>query len=510
LCIKKGNYMKLILISFLLLAQIFGQVLKKDGFILSPNGIEPGDSEVLLGNGIVDLMIMQDSIVLAGTGYGLNLTADDGDSWFNYNSKDYKGKGGVAAIAKMDDSTFWISTAYDSLIIDDDLPVGGGLSYTKNFGKTWIHFPQPVDPNISRDSLGYAPTTTAVQNLTYDIAVQDSTIWITSWGGGLRKSEDMGQTWQVVTVDGQPFDVSSASNINWKNHVAFSVIVENENIWVGTAAGIWKSSDGGNQWTQFTHNNSQYPISGNFIVAIAHQKYVRSSGDTVNAIWAATIEATETSEVRAVSKTVNGGETWQVMLEGTFPHNFAFDDSIAYVAADEGLFISNDAGKNWYTLPPIRDEETGEEILTNIYYSAAVSNQSMEKTLWVGSADGLASTKDNGNTWIVHRSFQSTKLSSTPDAYAYPSPFSPSRQDFIRFQYDITKAGEVTIDIYDFAMDKVIGFREYESAPTGLNSDRSAKWDGRNNRGDVVASGVYFFRVKVEGNVTWGKLVIIN
>ncbi|MCK5032112.1 MAG: hypothetical protein KAS18_00730 [Calditrichia bacterium] len=502
--------MKYLLVIFFLITSICGQVLKKDGFMLSPKSIEPGDSEIILGNGIIDLITIQDSIVLAGTGYGLNLTADDGETWHNFTSTHYKGKGGIAAIAIMDDSTIWISSAYDSLIIDDELPVGGGLSYTRDFGKTWVHVPQPVDPNISRDSLGYAPTTTNVQNLTYDIAILDSTIWITSWAGGLRKSDDMGQTWQVVTVDGQPFDVSAASNLNWKNHVAFSVLAENENLWVGTAAGIWKSSDGGNLWEQFNHNNSLYPISGNFIVAISHQNYIKSSGDTVNAIWAATIEATETSEVRAVSKTVNGGETWEILLENTFPHNFAFDDSVVYVTADEGLFISNDAGKNWYTLPPVRDEETGEEILTNVYYSATVSKRLTEKTLWVGSADGLASTKDNGNTWKIHRSFQSTRLKSTPDAYAYPSPFSPSRHDFIRFQYDITQAGEVKIDIYDFAMDKVIGFTEYESAPSGSKSDRSAKWNGRNNRSDIAASGVYFFRVKVEGKVTWGKIVIIN
>jgi hypothetical protein len=501
--------MKLILILFLHFSISFGQVLLKDGFKLAPNNIEPGDSEVLLGNGIVDLITMQDSIVIAGTGYGLNLTADHGETWHNFSSGDYLGKGGIVAMAKMDNSTLWISSAYDSLIQEENLSVGGGLSYTQDFGKNWVHSSQPVDPN-KPDSLGYAPTTTNVQNLTYDIAILDSTIWITSWGGGLRKSNDMGQTWKVVTVDGDSFDVSSATNINWKNHVAFSVIKENGNLWVGTAAGIWKSTDRGNHWEQFSHTNQLYPISGNFIVALAHQQYVNSSGDTVNAIWAASIVAEDSDEFSAVSKTVNGGETWEVMLENTFPHNFAFNDSIVYVAADEGLLISNDAGKNWYDLPPITDEETGEEILRNIYYSAAVSEGASGKTLWVGSADGLASTTDNGNTWSVHRSFQSTRFNSIPDAYAYPSPFSPSRHNFIRFQYDITQPGEVDIDIYDFSMNKVIGFTEYESTPSGNSPDRSAKWDGKNSRGDVVASGIYFFRVNVEGNVTWGKIVIIN
>jgi len=501
--------MKLILILFLLISISFGQVLKKDGFFLTPIEIESGDSEVLLGNGVIDLLTMRDSIVVAGTGYGLNLTADDGETWHNINSSDYKGKGGIVALAKMDDSTLWISTGFDSLIQEDYLDVGSGLSYTQDFGKTWTHIPQPVDPN-EPDSLGYSPTTTPVQNLSYDIAILDSTIWITSWGGGLRKSEDMGQTWQVVTADGQPFNVSSATNNNWKNHVAFSVLAENDNLWVGTAAGIWKSTDKGNTWTHFSASNQVYPISGNFIVALAHQKYTRSSGDTVNAIWAATIVAEGNNEVSAVSKTVNGGETWEVMLENTFPHNFAFNDSIAYVAADEGLFISNNAGKTWYSLPPIRDDVTGEEILRNIYYSASVTNKVSGKTLWIGTADGLASTNDNGNTWSVYRSYQPTRFNSTPEVYAYPSPFSPSRHNYIRFQYDIHQAGEVDIDIFDFAMDKVIGFTEYEASPSGNSPDRSAKWDGRNNRGGVVASGVYFFRVKVEDKVTWGKLVIIN
>jgi hypothetical protein len=206
----------------------------------------------------------------------------------------------------------------------------------------------------------------------------------------------------------------------------------------------------------------------------------------------------------------DGGDTWQVMLQGTFPHNFAFNDSLVYVAADEGMFVSNDRGENWFKLPPIRDSQTGEEILSEVFFSAGVSGDDFEKRFWAGSDDGLASTADNGNTWRVHRSFISTKKANTPNAYAYPSPFSPSRHGYIRFQYDITRAGEVIIDIYDFAMDKVATIREYESAPTDNSSDRSAKWNGINEHGVSVASGVYFFRTNVEGKITWGKLIVIN
>ena len=395
----------------------------------------------------------------------------------------------------MDDSTLWIATAFDTIVSDgSELPAGGGLSYTRDDGQTWTYIPQPVDP---RDVTGYKPTTTNVQNLTYDLAVADSTIWIACFGGGLRKSRNMGQSWQVVTTDGFPFEP-----LKYLNHRAFSVLTENNNIWIGTAGGISRSSDQGISWRRFTHQNQKYPISGNFVVSLAYQSFT-------NTIWAATIE-TDTSELRAVSKSDNGGETWEVMLPGIFAHNFAFDDSVVYVATDEGMFVSADGGMNWYTLPPIRDLRSGEEILTTTFYSAGVSREFPARRIWAGSTDGLASTVDNGNHWTVHRSYKSTRDPGVPRVYAYPSPFSPSRQGYIRFQYDITHTGEVEIEIYDFAMDKVAGIHEYETDPGGTGGDRSAKWNGRSDSGKTVASGVYFFRAKIEGKITWGKLVLIN
>jgi hypothetical protein len=492
-------HFKVIFIIFLFLNTLQAQRLKPGSYQLGLT--DEGSADRLLGNAMVD-MVTRDYILFAGSGFGLNRTYDGGSTWTAFTSKDFGGKNGVSAITFMDDSTLWISTAFDTTIADfGSLDAGGGLSYTSDLGRTWTYIPQPVD---RVDETEYRPTTTIVQNVTFDIAVLDSTIWITSWGAGLRKSSDMGQTWEVITTDGQPFDASSATNTGWRNHVAFSVMVENGNIWVGTADGISKSEDGGESWRRFTHQNQQLSISGNFVVALAHQPYT-------NTIWAATIEAdTDTSEFRAISKSENGGESWETMLEGTFTHNFAFDDSIVYVATDLGMYVSNDGGENWYILPEIRDNITGEEIQGIEYYSAAVTNEGVLKKLWVGNESGLGSTIDNGNTWRVHRSFKSTSRDDTPNAYAYPSPFSPSRHGYIRFQYDISQAGEVIVDIYDFSIDHVATIREYESYPTDGTNDRSAKWNGKNDAGITVASGVYFFRINVEGKITWGKLVVIN
>lgn len=490
------HILRIILLSLLFIVLVQAQVFKPGSYQLGP--AEEGTADRQLGNAMVD-MIDRDFILFAGSGFGLNRTDDGGSTWTAFTSKDYGGKNGITALTFMDDSTLWIASAFDTTIQDENLDAGGGLSYTPDLGKTWFHVPQPVD---SRDETEYSPTTTIVQNVTFDIATQDSTIWITSWGGGLRRSSDMGQSWEVVTTDGEPFDVSG-KNPGWRNHVAFSVMAENGNLWVGTADGISKSSDRGETWRRFTHQNQQLPISGNFVVALAYQPYT-------NTIWAATIEADSESEFRGVSKSVNGGESWETMLSGTFAHNFAFDDSVVYVATDLGMSVSNDGGKNWYQLPEIRDYLSGEEILGVEYFSVAVTKEGAFSRLWAGNEDGLGSTIDNGNNWKVHRSYKSTQGESAPEPYAYPSPFSPSRHGYIRFQYDITHAGEVLIDIYDFAIDHVASIREYESEPVGENNDRSAKWDGTNDAGITVASGVYFFRVNVEGKITWGKLVVIN
>ena len=80
----------------------------------------------------------------------------------------------------------------------------------------------------------------------------------------------------------------------------------------------------------------------------------------------------------------------------------------------------------------------------------------------------------------------------------------------MRFQYDIERSGEVLIEIYDFSMDRVATIRDYKETTGADAGDRSTKWDGRADSGEVVASGVYLFRVKIQDRVTWGKVVVIN
>lgn len=482
----------ILLMTVLLTLPLYSQVLHKNSWQLD----NPEPIEKLAGNAITDLVVQEvdgDTFIWAGTGQGLSRLNVNTDKWQTFNQRHGLGKGGVSAVA-IKDSLIWVATGFDTLYNKDYLPVGGGLSYSIDNGFTWTHIAQP----------GPVPE----QNITYDIAILDSFVWITSFGGGLQKSNDFGKTWQVVPPDS--FFFNPDKNLN---HRTFSVISADGELWVGTALGVNRSVDGGLSWSNFNHQNQEKPISGNFIVALGYQKYADKK-----VIWAAswptTSESGDTTEFHAVSRSEDGGLTWTTYLRGEMVHNFAFDDSAIYAVSDNGLFKSIDDGKTWEAFPPIVEyieDEYYEHIYTNEFYSAAVSK---EHVLWAGSADGLAKTMDNGRTWKIYRTFVQTAQSGEPRTYAYPNPFSPLRHNklndvgHVRIQYNTTQNTHVTIKIYDFAMDLVTTLIQGE--PRGIG-DYNDAWDGKNDKGDMVANGVYFYSVELEGDGThWGKIMILN
>ena len=486
-----------ILLSLMILLGVLrAQALLKSTYTLSE---DPGYfAGSLYGNGIVDLVVQNDSTIWAATGYGLSkavVHSDGSIEWKSFSEKDYFGKGGVSAMALKGDSALWIATAFDTVANGSELPAGSGLSYTKDGGRTWNHVPQPVD---SRYEENYSPTTTVVQNLTYDIAFTGGRVWIASFGGGLRYSDDNGAHWQVATTDGLPF--SSAAHLN---HRAFSLLSVGDSVlWVGTAEGISKSEDNGSTWERYKFSSTDTnTISGNFVVALAWQ-------ESQHTVWAATVQAQDTAEYRAVSRSSDGGQTWERLLgdENLFAHNLAFNGNTVLVPSDLGLYLSEDNGATWDIITKLADTASMNEILQDEYYSAAVMKRAQGDLIWLGSSDGLAfQDVTNGihsNNWHIIRSFVSTALRPKPKVYAYPSPFSPSRHRYIRFELGEGNIADEPIKIYDFAMDPV--------AIVPADGGLKPKWDGARFSGGTVASGVYFFRAKVNGQVTWGKIVIIN
>ena len=89
----------------------------------------------------------------------------------------------------------------------------------------------------------------------------------------------------------------------------------------------------------------------------------------------------------------------------------------------------------------------------------------------------------------------------------YPNPFNPETW----IPYHLAHAADVMLTIYDT---KGVPVRQLDLGhqPAGYYTDRSktAYWDGRNDRGEQVASGVYFYHLRAGDYTALRRMVILK
>lgn len=471
-------------------------------------------------NTITDIITIGDTIWL-GSSRGVSLSTDKGETWKNFYGDPQFGTDNVSAIG-YNNSVFWAATARTVEQNDQRLPSGTGLKFTSDLGKTWHSIPQPLDAQTDTvvqygiNTLRALPVTVTIQNLIYDIAFTQSTIWIATFAGGLRRSTDMGETWHRVVLPPDNLNsIMPTDELNFclapvggafcqignLNHRVFSIVATDSNtLYVGTANGINKSTDNGISWVKFNHQNQNEPISGNFITALGYNPIV-------NTIWASTWKAEDPDEYYGVSYSSNGGESWRTTLREERPHNFGFKQSQTIVATGNGAFRSSDNGSTWITPGIIYDPAAKITLATSVFYSAG----SLGQDVYLGSNDGLARIRETGfwqGTWKIY--LASSPLASEVDTYCYPNPFSP-RLTQLKIKYSTgDRPAKVSIRVYDFAMNYVATI--IQNADRNKNLEGSPDfWDGRDDAGNYVPNGVYFYRVEVEGkDPVHGKILVLQ
>ena len=89
----------------------------------------------------------------------------------------------------------------------------------------------------------------------------------------------------------------------------------------------------------------------------------------------------------------------------------------------------------------------------------------------------------------------------------YPNPFNPDTW----IPYQLAKPVDVTISIYNSAGQLVRSF-PLGDKPAGnyLSSEKALHWNGRNEKGEEVASGLYFYELSAGSFVAVKKMVIIR
>jgi PKD repeat protein len=110
-----------------------------------------------------------------------------------------------------------------------------------------------------------------------------------------------------------------------------------------------------------------------------------------------------------------------------------------------------------------------------------------------GSATGGASTLTKTNAMIPEEFTVSQN---------YPNPFNPVTQ----FTLDLIEQTQVSVVVYNVAGQKVRTLVN-EVLPAG---SRTITWDGTNDSGEILSSGVYFYRVVAGDNVVTKKMMLLK
>ena len=457
----------------------------------------------LLSGGVTDitwsLNNIGDTLIWIATGEGVSRSSDYGQSWVTFTEEDGIGRGGVSGLTAAGP---WVcaATVFDTSLADVS-GVGGGISITSDAGLHWFWMEQPIDapgdtllPHID------VPTTTAINSIAYDLTIDlsDSSLWIASFGAGFRRYSFVDSTWVNVPPDANPF--GAYDNLN---HRAFAVEAEPHGVWAGSADGVNLSLDGGATWENFNYTNTQIngepQITGNWVVALNAQPLPAGN----QAVWVggwATFG--DVGDYYGVSVTRDQGHSWEIVhdLDQKKVYNFAFAGNDIYAACREGLYKSNDGGTpgSWSRFPEIVDRHNGRRILLDSVYGALVLND----LLFIGTAEGIAVSTNLGIDWNVYRP-EPVKIR------FYPNPFSPEVFGEARLVFSLVEPATVTVQLFDFAMEKVKTVCDGRSY--GIGNGWEIYWDGTDLQGEEVANGVYFCAFTIAGGeTTWSKIMVVK
>jgi hypothetical protein len=156
-----------------------------------------------------------------------------------------------------------------------------------------------------------------------------------------------------------------------------------------------------------------------------------------------------------------------------------------------GVLSSGDGGRTWYQLNKGLD--------TAVVYQLAFSPAN-PSVIYAATNDGLY--RLDGLTVFVN-----TKESRTyPDGFTLrqntPNPFNP----FTTISFQLPRPGAVNLSVYSITGQKV---RTLVSSKLSAGT-HSVSWDGQDDAGGPVSSGVYLSRLESGGKALTGKMLLIK
>lgn len=175
------------------------------------------------------------------------------------------------------------------------------------------------------------------------------------------------------------------------------------------------------------------------------------------------------------------------------------------VSSDQDLLIASNINKpgiirlaftNYGTLSKGTIAEIQFDVLADGVSSLSIKNAELYR--WDGSIINSRRIDKQLSSWIA-----------VPERNAllqnFPNPFNPETW----IPYQLKDGGDVMIRIYSVTGELVREFNiGYKPVGLYISQDRAVYWDGKNERGEKVSSGIYFYTIKAGEFTAERKMVI--
>ncbi len=440
------------------------------------------------------------------------------------------GRGRLFSIALAQD-TVVAGIGYNDTSQEESVQAQMGFYISTDGGQHWelidtsrtLDSPDANTIRYGGNELETVPVIVPQQSPPYMVDFRGDVIFFAGWASGIRRSTDLGQSWERIVLPPLGMDELNPENDYdfvidprgegqgnaFLNFLGFSVLIgQDGTVYAGTAGGLNISDNAlyapadSIRWRQVRQERRPDGLQGSWITSIRENPYD-------NAVWMTNWISITGEDRDGIVVTRDGGVSFDQHLSGERLYDIGFRGKTIYVVGVNGVFISPDNGATWQQRRRLHSVNTSMKPNTT-YFSVATAGD----RVWIGSNDGLASTDDDGGSWEITRvdfplDGANRYQSDAPavDAYAYPNPFSPRQHDLVRIKFENRDEGDVTIRLFDFGMNLIRVLDQKQKMAPGTYE---AVWDGTDQQGRKVANGTVFYEIDTGNRQTVGKILLLE
>ena len=292
---------------------------------------------------------------------------------------------------------------------------------------------------------------------------------------GILLSNDGGTTWHL----------SEDNQIKQLNIFDICVDYNDANqAYAATEAGLFESIDGGENWTK---------VLGYLADKKIHTVEIDPTND---------LQILVGVDQDGVYSSSDGGTSWQHSIAGLEAngsiHNIVFDPTNSqniYISdLYSGVYMTKDGGSLW--------EKINEGLQSRAARSLTISADGQH--LYVGTnEDGVLRLDLEGNPLRIDSDIvPDPKLQDAFLAQNFPNPFNPSTT----ISFELLKDSDITISVYD-VRGRLIRTLLNQSMTRG---SKTINWDGKDNTGNSVKGGIYFYIVQTDGFYQTKKMILLK